>query len=211
MAFRINVFAILSLVFSIVFFPLGLAFGIIALRQIAKSGQQGKGLAIAGTTISSFILLFIFIAIFTEDSSNLPREQNTQSAIPKVPSQPSEPQKVSVSPAQIQLAMDRCELDPELAVFYPFVTDVCYKRVAIELNEPALCDKIEMCVQNSLQLDCYSHFAVLLKDASYCDKIICEALVSHSVEGSAELAKEQRDRLAAYDKSLCLQALEETN
>ncbi len=40
---KTNIFSILSLVFAFLFFPLGLIFGIIALIQIKKTGEQGKG------------------------------------------------------------------------------------------------------------------------------------------------------------------------
>lgn len=59
-----NVMAILSLIFAILFPPLGLTFGIIALVQIKNNpNQKGKGLAIAGTIIS-LVLLLIVISIF---------------------------------------------------------------------------------------------------------------------------------------------------
>ena len=52
-----NIFAILSIIFTFLFFPLGLIFGIIALVQIKKTGENGKGLAIASIVI--IFLLFI--------------------------------------------------------------------------------------------------------------------------------------------------------
>ena len=67
-----NIFAILSLVFAFLISLLGLVFGIIALIQINKSGEKGRGLAIAGIIISALlmfsVLLFMilmFIAFFT--------------------------------------------------------------------------------------------------------------------------------------------------
>ena len=44
------------------FFPLGLIFGIIGLVQTKKTGEKGRGLAIASIVISS-VLPFILIAI----------------------------------------------------------------------------------------------------------------------------------------------------
>ena len=61
-----NAFAIVSLVLSICSGPLlGLIFGIIALVQTKRSGQKGRGLAIAGVTISSiwFLVGAVFIAV----------------------------------------------------------------------------------------------------------------------------------------------------
>jgi len=43
-----NVMAILSLVFAFIFAPLGIVFGAMAKKQIARSGEQGSGLAKAG-------------------------------------------------------------------------------------------------------------------------------------------------------------------
>lgn len=67
-----NDFAILGLVFSILFGLPGLIFSIIGLNQIKKTGQEGKGMCIAGIIISvvrivlvtllSIILIFAIIA-----------------------------------------------------------------------------------------------------------------------------------------------------
>lgn len=46
-----NTMAVLSLVFAFVFALLGVIFGHIALSQIRQTGEQGRGLAIAGVTI----------------------------------------------------------------------------------------------------------------------------------------------------------------
>ena len=71
-----NDFAILGLVFSILFGLPGLIFSIIGLNQIKKTGQEGKGMCIAGIIISVvrlvlaivlMIALFVFI-IFAEES-----------------------------------------------------------------------------------------------------------------------------------------------
>lgn len=50
--------AILSLIFAFVFSPAGIVLGHIALSQIKKSGEQGRGLAMAGTIVS-----YVFTAI----------------------------------------------------------------------------------------------------------------------------------------------------
>ncbi|MFE0106398.1 DUF4190 domain-containing protein [Streptomyces sp. NPDC059009] len=62
----VNGFAIASLVFGVLcFFPLiGLILGLVALSQIKKKGERGKGLAIAGNVLSSVgaVLLVLFFA-----------------------------------------------------------------------------------------------------------------------------------------------------
>ncbi|MBO0829027.1 MAG: DUF4190 domain-containing protein [Streptosporangiales bacterium] len=53
-----NVMAILSLVFALVIAPVGLVLGLIARRQIAESGEEGRGLALAGTIVGAVITGF---------------------------------------------------------------------------------------------------------------------------------------------------------
>jgi peptidyl-prolyl cis-trans isomerase B (cyclophilin B) len=50
-----NALAIVSLVCAFVFAPLGILFGHISLSQIRKTGEEGRGLAIAGLVISYLI------------------------------------------------------------------------------------------------------------------------------------------------------------
>lgn len=50
-ALRTNTMAVLSLVFAFVFSILGVVFGHIALAQIQRTGEQGRGLAVAGLII----------------------------------------------------------------------------------------------------------------------------------------------------------------
>ena len=52
-----NVFAILSLIFAFLLPPLGVVFGFVALSQIKKTGEQGKGLAIAGIIVGLVIIV----------------------------------------------------------------------------------------------------------------------------------------------------------
>lgn len=62
---RTNTMAILSLVFAFILAPLGVVFGAIALNQIKKTGEEGKGLAVAGLVTSSiFTLLGIIYIVF---------------------------------------------------------------------------------------------------------------------------------------------------
>jgi short subunit fatty acids transporter len=57
-----NTMAILSLVFAFLFWPLGIVFGYIAKRQIARTGQSGEGLATAGLVVSVLYLAFTVCA-----------------------------------------------------------------------------------------------------------------------------------------------------
>jgi len=57
-----NLLAVLSIVFAFLFNIVGLILGIISLKQIKKTGEQGKGIAIAGIVISS---ISIFITTLT--------------------------------------------------------------------------------------------------------------------------------------------------
>jgi fatty acid desaturase len=60
---RYNIFAILAIIFTFIMLPLGVIFAIIALVQIKKSGDKGRGLAIAALIIS--VILFILGIITT--------------------------------------------------------------------------------------------------------------------------------------------------
>lgn len=58
---RTNILAILALVFAFVCAPAGIILGHISLSQIKKSGEEGRGLALAGTIISYVITAFALI------------------------------------------------------------------------------------------------------------------------------------------------------
>ncbi|MFC7305076.1 DUF4190 domain-containing protein [Streptomyces monticola] len=61
---RTNGLAIASMVLGILCFlpPLGLILGIVALSQINKRGERGKGMAVAGITLSSIGTAFVVLA-----------------------------------------------------------------------------------------------------------------------------------------------------
>src|ERR1700736_2571199 len=64
-----NSMAIVALVSALVFAPLGIAFGHIALSQIRRSDEDGKGLAIAGLVIGYiftglFLLMIVLLILF---------------------------------------------------------------------------------------------------------------------------------------------------
>jgi Domain of unknown function (DUF4190) len=70
-----NVMAILALVFAFVFSPLGIIFGAVAKRQIARTGEQGRGLATAGFWLGIVftalgVLWFVFVLILAASSDN---------------------------------------------------------------------------------------------------------------------------------------------
>ncbi|WP_245813962.1 DUF4190 domain-containing protein [Rhodococcus marinonascens] len=64
-----NVFAILTLVFGILGGLLGIVFGHIALSQIRRTGEQGRGMAVAGLVLGYFFLAgWIIFLIALADS-----------------------------------------------------------------------------------------------------------------------------------------------
>lgn len=60
---RWNTMSIVGFVLSFVFCPAGLILSIIALRQINRTQERGKALAIAGIVISAIDIVIVIIAI----------------------------------------------------------------------------------------------------------------------------------------------------
>lgn len=63
---KTNTLAILSLILSFIFPPLGLIFGIVAINQIKKKKEWGRELAVAGIVLSIILLataLIIFLTV----------------------------------------------------------------------------------------------------------------------------------------------------
>ncbi|MCZ2815693.1 DUF4190 domain-containing protein [Modestobacter sp. VKM Ac-2984] len=64
--------AVLGLVFAFVLFPLGIAFSALGLRNTRRDGTRGRGLALAGMTVSllqvAAIAALILWAAFGADS-----------------------------------------------------------------------------------------------------------------------------------------------
>jgi hypothetical protein len=58
-----NTMAILALVMAFVFAPAGLILGIIARKQIARTGEDGDGLALAGIIVGGLITAFFVVMI----------------------------------------------------------------------------------------------------------------------------------------------------
>src|ERR1700757_4956523 len=66
---RTNAMAIAALVSAFVVAPLGIVFGHIALSQIRRSGEDGRGLAIAGLVLGyvftgMYLMLIVIYVIF---------------------------------------------------------------------------------------------------------------------------------------------------
>jgi hypothetical protein len=59
----VNVYAVVSLFAAVLFAPVGIALGIIALRQIKRTGERGRELAIAGIWIGVGILVVALIIL----------------------------------------------------------------------------------------------------------------------------------------------------
>lgn len=60
-----NVMAIMAIVFAFVFSPLGIVFGIIARKQIARTGEEGDGLALAGLIVGAvFTVIMVLYIVF---------------------------------------------------------------------------------------------------------------------------------------------------
>ena len=62
---EVNTLATLSIVFAFVFAPAGAALGHVALYQIKRRGQRGRGRAIVGLTLSYVIIVLAVIALLT--------------------------------------------------------------------------------------------------------------------------------------------------
>src|ERR671921_689097 len=58
-----NALAIVSLVCAFLFAPLGIIFGHISLSQIKKTGEEGRGLAIAGLVISYLVTVLAIVVV----------------------------------------------------------------------------------------------------------------------------------------------------
>jgi hypothetical protein len=74
-----NIMAIMAIVFAFVFSPLGIVFGIIARKQIARTGEEGDGLALAGLIVGAvftaiMVLYFVFMILFFAAAFTLPSQ-----------------------------------------------------------------------------------------------------------------------------------------
>jgi hypothetical protein len=60
---RVNNFALLSLIVALLLAPAGIPLAIIALRQIKRTGERGRGLALAGLWIGIGVTVFYVLVI----------------------------------------------------------------------------------------------------------------------------------------------------
>ncbi|HEY5150863.1 MAG TPA: DUF4190 domain-containing protein, partial [Mycobacterium sp.] len=58
-----NGMAVASLICAFVFAPLGIVFGHISLSQIKRTGEEGRGLAVAGLVISYLVTALTIVAL----------------------------------------------------------------------------------------------------------------------------------------------------
>ncbi|WP_422747776.1 peptidylprolyl isomerase [Mycobacterium sp. WMMD1722] len=91
-----NALAIASLVCAFVFAPLGILFGHISLRQIKRTGEEGRGLAVAGLVLGYVLtvvaivviilsVLFIMAVVDSVENDRLRRDGPTVTAAPQIP------------------------------------------------------------------------------------------------------------------------------
>jgi peptidyl-prolyl cis-trans isomerase B (cyclophilin B) len=86
-----NTFAIISLVCAFLFAPLGILFGHLSLSQIKKTGEEGRGLAIAGlvigylvttATVLMIIVMAVLVMAVARDMDTYYDDRRTVSASP---------------------------------------------------------------------------------------------------------------------------------
>ena len=82
-----NTLAILALVFAFVFAPAAIVMGVIARKQIRRTGEQGMGLATAGMvvgivfTVLSVIWIIASIVLFASIAHNINDQHSTSGAL----------------------------------------------------------------------------------------------------------------------------------
>jgi hypothetical protein len=59
----VNIYAVVSLFAAVLFAPVGIALGVVALRQIKRTGERGRELAIAAIWIGVGILIFALLIL----------------------------------------------------------------------------------------------------------------------------------------------------
>ena len=85
-----NTMAILALVFVFVFSPLAIVFGIMGRRQIARTGESGRGLATAGLILGSLsvlvgVVVAVVVGIAAASAASTPVSPAPAVAVPAVP------------------------------------------------------------------------------------------------------------------------------
>ena len=90
-----NALAIVSLVCAFLFAPLGIIFGHISLSQIKKTGEEGRGLAVAGLVISylitvlTVVLVLLSVLFFVKVAGDLASLDRLTPSHPDITSTPS--------------------------------------------------------------------------------------------------------------------------
>ena len=81
-----NTLAILALVFAFIFAPAAIVMGVLARKQIRRTGEQGMGLATAGMivgivfTVLSVIWIIAMITLFASVATQIHDDQNSTGA-----------------------------------------------------------------------------------------------------------------------------------
>ncbi|MGH3814177.1 MAG: DUF4190 domain-containing protein [Pseudonocardiaceae bacterium] len=77
-----NTMAVLSLVFAFLFWPLAIAFGHVARKQISRTGESGGGLATAGLVIGYIGMGFVALLMIFAAAGESPDGPLTGSSLP---------------------------------------------------------------------------------------------------------------------------------
>jgi peptidyl-prolyl cis-trans isomerase B (cyclophilin B) len=99
-----NALAIVSLVCAFLFAPLGIIFGHISLSQIKKTGEEGRGLAIAGLvigymiTVLTIVVVTLSVLFFVQVAHDLERLDGLTPRYPDVTAAPSPPADNALPP-----------------------------------------------------------------------------------------------------------------
>ena len=87
-----NPLAIVALVLAIVCVPpIGLDLGVIALIQVNRSGQQGRGIAIAAIVISAVVTVIVTIGVIAGVAADTKSASTPPVSAPAVPDRPASP------------------------------------------------------------------------------------------------------------------------
>jgi peptidyl-prolyl cis-trans isomerase B (cyclophilin B) len=67
-ATQVNQYATISVIAAVIVAPVGIVFGVMALRQIARTGERGRSLALAGLWIgiavtAIYVLAIVFVVL----------------------------------------------------------------------------------------------------------------------------------------------------
>src|SRR2546430_12956461 len=150
-----NAWAIVSLVCAFLFAPLGIIFGHISLSQIRKTGEEGRGLAIAGLvigyliTLSTVVIIALGVFFFVQVANELER---LDGVAPKAP--------ITASPSPVDKNLP--PFDPPKTLGsncqYPATTEPASKPVKPPQNgriptDPAVVRAIVTTTQGTIGLE----------------------------------------------------------